>query len=677
MAVVTDIWKMDNRLQEIEEKAAIKIIYDELEMKQELSQAVIEAHIAYHNEVIKSINESLAELEINTEDVLRDYGLRWVQGDKEQETALKEIKSCLEEICADHYFEKGRWERSGNRGKYSMPYRVLIIEKLKEIEPVTIAGMINDRMDYSPVFTRNNGGFERNAATNYKKGFRGIDYSKVSPDPGWTTLEYSDKSEVIAWISFKSSIQEGKLAIRVLDTVPACRKKGVMTFLLTYFLDDCSSKYSDLEKVIFEYSGYAREDGKSFFENYNYRGHKIKTLWELGELGINLKEQPELLDCKKVFSRLSPARTFLNFPAFTSLDSLDIRETDTVIDIGCAAGQCSILAADLANRGRVIGVDLSKDNLIVARLLSALYASVTDREVLVQMRDKINRDRVKAEDVVADFWNRGVKPGQNYQRNLDLVQIHGPLIPFADNSIDKIINSRVTWYLGKEEKGQMLKEMLRVIRIGGKIYLGTLPGEFKKVKEELFKIATEMGIKIELSIPESERHLREVTKEMGIEPKETEPDYVIAGVIFDIKSKDINDGGKRLEYPDKIVRGAKKVRLTMPQIEAREVKLRKVKIEARKVRIINRILFGKKARKPKVNISGSKINAKGLMAKHYLLKLLAVLFKGLNGHQIEYGQIQLPEALSNISIDAGSKVQKIVQQSKVSKVQSSEVDSDI
>jgi len=58
------------------------------------------------------------------------------------------------------------------------------------------------------------------------------------------------------------------------------------------------------------------------------------------------------------------------------LEAIDVRPDDSVLDIGCGAGQTTRDAARLATRGNALGVDVSSTMLARARELSAEFGNV-------------------------------------------------------------------------------------------------------------------------------------------------------------------------------------------------------------------------------------------------------------------------------------------------------------
>jgi demethylmenaquinone methyltransferase/2-methoxy-6-polyprenyl-1,4-benzoquinol methylase len=102
-----------------------------------------------------------------------------------------------------------------------------------------------------------------------------------------------------------------------------------------------------------------------------------------------------------------------------------LNSTDRVLDICCGTGSTTAIIAPEVDQGHVIGVDLSPDMLAVAQ-----------RKV--------------------------VAPWVSFQRaSVDA-------LPFADNSFDHVICSYGLHEIPKEIRAAALKEVFRVLKIGGK-----------------------------------------------------------------------------------------------------------------------------------------------------------------------------------------------------------------
>ena len=115
---------------------------------------------------------------------------------------------------------------------------------------------------------------------------------------------------------------------------------------------------------------------------------------------------------------------------------LEIQPTDTVLDVGCGAGQAIKLAAEKASDGRVIGVDLS--------------------EVMVRMATRRNAQAVKAGRVVLS------------QRNMTA-------LPFEDMCFDKIMTIHTLYFWSQPDRA--ISELYRVLKPGGRLVITLSTGK--------------------------------------------------------------------------------------------------------------------------------------------------------------------------------------------------------
>ena len=153
-----------------------------------------------------------------------------------------------------------------------------------------------------------------------------------------------------------------------------------------------------------------------------------------------------------------------------------VKPGDTVLDLGSGSGKICYMAAQLVgNEGRVIGVDMNDDMLALARK----YQS--------EMAEKLGSDRVKfikgriqdlALDIAAmEAWLKkhpvndaagwqALEAWQNKQRQ------KLPLI--ASGSVDLVISNCVLNLVDDGSKRQLVDEIFRVVRPGGRIAISDI-----------------------------------------------------------------------------------------------------------------------------------------------------------------------------------------------------------
>ena len=119
-----------------------------------------------------------------------------------------------------------------------------------------------------------------------------------------------------------------------------------------------------------------------------------------------------------------------------TLDLLDIQPADTVLEVGCGAGQGIKLAAEKASDGRVLGIDLS--------------------EVMVRVATRRNARAVKAGRVA-------------------LSQGNFTALPFEDQQFDKIVTIHTLYFWS--EPSQVLSELYRVLKPSGRLVITLSTGK--------------------------------------------------------------------------------------------------------------------------------------------------------------------------------------------------------
>ena len=151
--------------------------------------------------------------------------------------------------------------------------------------------------------------------------------------------------------------------------------------------------------------------------------------------------------------------------------SLYVREGDVVLDLGSGSGKICYIAAQLVgDSGKIIGVDMNNDMLALSR------------KYQIEMAEKVGNDNVhflkgKIQDLALDIdameaWLRS-NPVKNAN---DLAALEewklkhtqeSPLI--ADNSVDLVISNCVLNLVNDQEKQQLVNEIFRVTKPGGRI----------------------------------------------------------------------------------------------------------------------------------------------------------------------------------------------------------------
>ncbi|MFW8595529.1 methyltransferase domain-containing protein [Cribrihabitans neustonicus] len=149
------------------------------------------------------------------------------------------------------------------------------------------------------------------------------------------------------------------------------------------------------------------------------------------------------------------------------------RPGDVVLDLGSGSGKiCYVLAQIAGPEGRVIGVDMNRDMLTLARRHQAGFATATGLDTLRfawGSIDDLASDLEQVESLVAGRRLEGLEDYAALQAALQDQRRNAPLI--ADASVDLVVSNCVINLVDTASKDNVLKEIYRVLRPGGRIAL--------------------------------------------------------------------------------------------------------------------------------------------------------------------------------------------------------------
>lgn len=153
-----------------------------------------------------------------------------------------------------------------------------------------------------------------------------------------------------------------------------------------------------------------------------------------------------------------------------------VRAGDTVLDLGSGGGKICFIASQVVGEGgRVIGVDMNDEMLALARSAAPAVAERVGYENTQFLRGRI-QDLALDVDAI-DKWlaTRPVASARDLdtlEAEMSRLRHESPLI--ADDSVDIVVSNCVLNLVGDGQKGQMIREIFRVLRRGGRIAISDI-----------------------------------------------------------------------------------------------------------------------------------------------------------------------------------------------------------
>lgn len=163
-----------------------------------------------------------------------------------------------------------------------------------------------------------------------------------------------------------------------------------------------------------------------------------------------------------------------------------VQEGDTVLDLGSGGGKICYMAAQLVGeQGRVIGVDMTEDMLALARKYQPEMAQKLGGDRVEFKRGYIqdlalNLDQLH--EYIEQHPVQGLSDLQALEHWKAQQRQQQPMI--ADNSVDLVISNCVLNLVAEEQKAQLISEIFRVLKPGGRVAISDIVSD-ESVPQEM------------------------------------------------------------------------------------------------------------------------------------------------------------------------------------------------